>query len=628
MSDQYENKFDDLLSKLNSVAQNTNEYNNLDSKYILRQRIIIINNYDGFDHFIKNKIIQQLMMLGIKSNSHNYDLLLEDIYVSYTTKPINDDIEVDVLNQNNIKYDPKNDYNIINDYKCTHFESDLKIYNKEEDLWYSCKNCYLDTKGRHTKAKKKIITKVFTHIKCDKCDYINALNQINEFEIDLNSQQIEDNDTRANDSEDNKKSCMSCEKPFSEYQCHFCLIFENDEENYMYHCPYCKECKLGEGLGIDYNHCKECDCCMPLEMFHNEEVSHKCIRNNLSSDCTICGVRLNAYQSYERLQVDENTDDKESTNSTNAASNNHLDKNNEKGPMKDAMKSFQNNGVRKRPIIDIDVGRVQFLVPCNHAIHETCLKEYLKNGQYKCPICQVSIVDMEINFKLLDEEIQQCPLPEPYNLWRCVYKCNDCTTRGITSYHFLGIKCRCCFSFNTVLLQVLKHAEEMANANEQTSNHTSIDTKRSIVSKEMVNESFMLRKRSNSELHDNDMDDFLNKFLSKDEDLSISHVLQGLKQYYNFKKNTGKKTRTEVENIGLADSVDVNSMMHRLKFNVLDRFLSKKPNTDTESDIAESSNDDHDISEGDSRQKTLFNDIGDSFKQFISFLEDSNAHDI
>jgi len=60
----------------------------------------------------------------------------------------------------------------------------------------------------------------------------------------------------------------------------------------------------------------------------------------------------------------------------------------------------------------------------------------------------------------------------------------------------------------------------------------------------------------------------------------------------------------------------------------LQTYLSKKPNTDTESDIAESSNDDHDISEGDSRQKTLFNDIGDSFKQFISFLEDSNAHDI
>lgn len=153
------------------------------------------------------------------------------------------------------------------------------------------------------------------------------------------------------------------------------------------------------------------------------------------------------------------------------------------------------------------------------------------------------------------------------------------------------------------------------------------DTKRSIVSKEMVNESFMSRKRSNSDIKDNDMDNFLNKFLSKDEDLSISHVLQGLKEYYNVKKND-KKINNEENELGFVDAVDVNSMMNRLKFNVLNRFLSKKPNSDTESDTNELTEEKADIDEDNSRQKTLFNDIGDSFKQFISFLEDSNGHDI
>ncbi len=55
-------------------------------------------------------------------------------------------------------------------------------------------------------------------------------------------------------------------------------------------------------------------------------------------------------------------------------------------------------------------------------------------------------------------------------------------------------------------------------------------------------------------------------------------------------------------------------MMHRLKFTVLIDFY---PNPIPYNQIAESSNDDHDISEGDSRHKTLFNDIGDSFKQLI-----------
>lgn len=78
----------------------------------------------------------------------------------------------------------------------------------------------------------------------------------------------------------------------------------------------------------------------------------------------------------------------------------------------------------------------------------------------------------------------------------------------------------------------------------------------------------------------------------------------------------------------MAEKVDVNSMMNRLKFNVLNRFLSKKPNSDTESDTNELTEEKDGIDEDNSRQKTLFNDIGDSFKQFISFLEDSNAHDI
>lgn len=593
------NNFQRLLAELNSITHNTNEFNNLDSKYILRQRILIINKFEGFDNSTKNKIIQQLMMLGDRSNT-NHDLNLKDIHVSLSESSIVEESNDNISDQSDIKYDIENDYNLINDHKCTHFKSNLKLYNKEQDMWYSCKNCYLDTKGKNRDTIKKTIAKSFTHIKCDKCDSINELGLKNDSQDDIT---------------DLKKKCINCDELFSEYQCHYCLIFENDEENYMYHCPYCKECKLGEGLGIDYNHCKECDCCMPLEMFHNEEVSHRCIRNNLSSDCTICGVRLDAYQTYERLL----DDDMESTNTV-------VNENNDEGQVQKSSKSFQNNGVRKRPIIDIDVGRVQFLVPCNHAIHETCLNEYLKNGQYKCPICQVTIVDMEINFKLLDEEIQQCPLPEPYNMWRCVYKCNDCTTRGMTSYHFLGIKCRCCFSFNTVLLQVLKHLDEKMPMKD-SGNQGIIDTKRSIVSKEMVNESFMSRKRSNSEMKDNDMDNFLNKFLSKDEDLSVSHVLQGLKEYYTVKKNDKKITDEENE-LGLAEKVDVNSMMNRLKFNVLNRFLSKKPNSDTESDTNELTEEKDGIDEDNSRQKTLFNDIGDSFKQFISFLEDSNAHDI
>ena len=583
--------YEELLLQLNSISnEDVDLYNGedlLDSdKQLMRKRILLVNNNESLNITLKTKLIQKLMMHNEKANLHLSDIYIHKLedeeYSNDRQINFNDDIE--------IQYTEESDYNIINDIECTHFVSDVKIYSDKTGLWYSCKNCYLSSTETSTSSVDNVSS--LTHLQCGKCLFV---------------------DTIAKD------TCLNCENKFAEFCCLKCRIFEDNDENDIYHCPYCKECKLGEGLGIDYKHCFDCNCCMPLEMFHNQEVSHKCIKNNLSSDCPICGVKLNEH---------------------------HHSNNNKNSHSFDSL---------------VDNWRVQFLIPCNHAIHETCLKLYLDNGQYKCPICQISIVDMEINFKLLDEEIQNCALPSPYNTWRCVYKCNDCDTRGITSYHFLGIKCRSCYSFNTILLQVLKNNEDDIKEETEVGN-----TKRSTVSKEMVDNSFMSRKDAFKGKNANDMDGFLNDFLSKDEDLSLSHLLVGLKQYYSSKKNVNMKTNNSFENF------DPNKVYNRMKSNFWNKVRGTNQDLKFASDLE---NEDYIASEEDGRNETndteyskqdldseteeeeeekrekeeqiqdilinhsadnknilpdnnrLLNDIGDSFKQFLKLLEDNENHE-
>ena len=37
-----------------------------------------------------------------------------------------------------------------------------------------------------------------------------------------------------------------------------------------------------------------------------------------------------------------------------------------------------------------------------------------------------TITNVESQYRILDVEIAQSPLPEPYNNWRCIISCNDC----------------------------------------------------------------------------------------------------------------------------------------------------------------------------------------------------------
>ncbi|KAI6860720.1 hypothetical protein KC338_g6871 [Hortaea werneckii] len=115
-------------------------------------------------------------------------------------------------------------------------------------------------------------------------------------------------------------------------------------------------------------------------------------------------------------------------------------------------------------------------LPCGHYMHGECYKD-LMAVTYKCPVCSKSAVNMELQWRKLDDEIRAQPMPEddseleglmphiedashneqdhghdqtaPRRPREVYAGCNDCGRRSWTPFHWLGLKCQVCDSYNT-----------------------------------------------------------------------------------------------------------------------------------------------------------------------------------
>lgn len=88
---------------------------------------------------------------------------------------------------------------------------------------------------------------------------------------------------------------------------------------------------------------------------------------------------------------------------------------------------------------------------CGHPIHRSCFTQYMATS-YKCPLCNKSIVKMDALFMNLANIIKEQPMPEEFRNVRSVILCNDCSAKCSTPFHFLGLRCEVCQSYNTVEL--------------------------------------------------------------------------------------------------------------------------------------------------------------------------------
>ncbi|KAI9804052.1 MAG: hypothetical protein M1833_000333 [Piccolia ochrophora] len=93
-------------------------------------------------------------------------------------------------------------------------------------------------------------------------------------------------------------------------------------------------------------------------------------------------------------------------------------------------------------------------MPCGHSIHHQCYYDHMKTS-YRCPICSRSIVNMETQFRNLDRAIESQPMPPQFQDTKALVYCNDCCAKSSVKYHWLGLKCSVCDSYNTAQIQIL-----------------------------------------------------------------------------------------------------------------------------------------------------------------------------
>lgn len=87
---------------------------------------------------------------------------------------------------------------------------------------------------------------------------------------------------------------------------------------------------------------------------------------------------------------------------------------------------------------------------CNHNIHSNCLNKMKTNNLYKCPYCKKSMYCMQDKWNTIKINIQHTPLPNDFIRQRKVdIFCNDCRNNSTTNFHYYGLECKLCGSFNT-----------------------------------------------------------------------------------------------------------------------------------------------------------------------------------
>ncbi len=105
---------------------------------------------------------------------------------------------------------------------CEHYRRNVKLQCFTCQRWYTCRLC-------HNENEDHILPRAETrHMLCMLCGHAQ----------------------RAGD------MCAKCGTSAARYYCNTCKLWNDDPEKSIYHCNDCGICRVGEGLGKDFIHCK------------------------------------------------------------------------------------------------------------------------------------------------------------------------------------------------------------------------------------------------------------------------------------------------------------------------------------------------------------------------------------
>jgi len=167
-------------------------------------------------------------------------------------------------------------------------------------------------------------------------------------------------------------------------------------EERPYHCPDCGFCRVGGGE--NFRHCMDCGMCIDRQLFSE----HNCKVGKYMSNCPVCQEDL-----------------------------------------------FSSRDASHE-------------LPCGHAIHWHCFRE-LAGHDSRCPVCKKTAETHERMKPTWDAMAMGIALqPVPPDMCKVVtIMCNDCeVVQPNRAWHFLGVQCRHCDSFNTVVDRITMMGQE------------------------------------------------------------------------------------------------------------------------------------------------------------------------
>ena len=166
-----------------------------------------------------------------------------------------------------------------------------------------------------------------------------------------------------------------------------------------YHCLKCGFCRVGGRE--NFTHCDDCGMCIDALLFED----HNCKSGKYMSNCPVCQEDL----------------------------------------FSSRMASHE--------------------MPCGHAIHWHCFRE-LTSHDTRCPVCKKTAEthdQMEQTWNAMAMGIALQPVPA--DMARVVdILCNDCEGKSVNQrWHFLGVQCEMCTSFNTSVERTVLVGQEAAD---------------------------------------------------------------------------------------------------------------------------------------------------------------------
>jgi uncharacterized CHY-type Zn-finger protein len=105
---------------------------------------------------------------------------------------------------------------------CQHYHRNVKLQCHTCKKWYTCRFCH-DAVEDHP-----LIRRDTENMLCMLCGHAQPAAQ----------------------------NCRQCEEQTAQYYCDICKLWDNDSKKSIYHCYDCGICRIGQGLGKDFFHCK------------------------------------------------------------------------------------------------------------------------------------------------------------------------------------------------------------------------------------------------------------------------------------------------------------------------------------------------------------------------------------